>query len=148
MEACNDQAMSRLSKVILPERPRAFRYRRGLKIVLRAAHVFCASVLTGGTLLAVAPSQISPWLTATAISGLSIVLLDLHESGAFLVQLRGVLVLAKIGLLASLPWLAPWRAATFAAILVISVLSSHAPSSVRYFMVLGRDRVTAPRSKG
>ena len=140
--------MSRFSRVIFPQRPRAFRWRRGLKIVLRAAHVLSASILTGGTLLAVEPARIAPWLTATAVSGLSLVLLDLHESGAFLLQIRGMVVLSKIGLLMILPWLAPWREALFAAILVISVLSSHSPSGIRYFMVLGRDRLVAPRSKG
>ena len=35
------------------------------------------------------PDRLTPWLFATAASGLLIVLLDLHESGAFLLQIRG-----------------------------------------------------------
>jgi hypothetical protein len=140
--------VSKLAQVIFPASPRSLRWRRGLKIGLRAAHVLCASVLTGGTLLGAPPDRIAPWLTATAVSGLSIVLLDLHESGAFLLQLRGAVVLVKIGLLAALPWLAPWRAGIFTSIVLISVLSSHAPSGVRYLMLFGRDRIKPGRSKG
>ncbi len=139
--------MGRLRSFLFPDPPRAFRWRRWIKIGLRAIHALCASVLVGGALLAVDPSQSSAWAAGTAISGLALVLLDLHESGAFLVQIRGLVVFAKIALLATLPWLG-WAPTLLATALVLSVLSSHAPGSVRYFMVLGRGRITGGCSKG
>jgi hypothetical protein len=140
--------VSRFHRTLFPETPRTLPWRRALKIGLRAAHVLSASLLTGGTVLAASPERLEPWLAATAATGLLIVLLDLHESGAFLLQIRGAVVLTKIGLLAILPWLAPWRPAIFIVILVVSVLSSHAPSKVRYFLLAGRNRIKPGQSKG
>jgi len=139
--------MGRLRALVFPDPPRAFRWRRGLKISLRAVHTLCASVLVGGALLAVDPGRSSAWAAGTAISGLALVLLDLHESGAFLVQIRGLVVLAKIALLATLPWLR-WQPALLAAALLLSVLSSHAPGRVRYLVLLGRGRITGGCSNG
>jgi hypothetical protein len=145
---CDDSAVSRLRALVFPVRPRSLPGRRGIKISLRAVHALCAGVLVGGLLLAVEPDRVGPWIAGTAISGLAILLLDLHESGAFLVQIRGVVVLGKIVLLASMPWLGASRPGLLAAVLLISVVSSHAPSKVRYLLVIGRRSISGSRSKG
>jgi len=50
-------------------------------------------------------------------------------------------------LLASMPWLGA-SPGVLAAVLLISVVSSHAPSGVRYFLVIGRRSISGSRSKG
>ena len=47
-----------------------------------------------------------------------------------------------------LPLLGASRPALLAAVLLISVVSSHAPSRVRYFLVIGRRSISGSRSKG
>jgi len=135
--------------LLFPVEPRAFRGRRTLKILLRAAHVLCAGVLTGAYFLQAEPAQAGPWVTATLASGAAILLIDLHESGAFLLQLRGWFVVAKLGGVALVPRIEP-DAATWllGGILVASVISSHAASRLRYFIPLGGARVRGARTKG
>jgi len=135
-------------RVLFPRTPRSFPGRRGLKILLRAAHVLSAGVLCGAYLLDVGPPARTPRLVAAALSGLLIVLLDLLESGTFMLQLRGLYVAVKIALLAALPWFGEYAGLLLAILVVLSVLSSHAPGKVRYFLVFGAGRVTGSDSKG
>jgi hypothetical protein len=137
-----------LAAIIFPEEPREFPARRWVKMVLRAAHVLGAGVLCGSYLLGATDDQRMPWLLAAAISGLLILLLDLHESGAFLLQVRGLVVLAKIGILAALPYLGPYAGWVLAGVVMVSVVSSHASSKVRYFVVLGGGGIRGAETKG
>ena len=130
-----------------PDPPRTYRGMRWVKIVLRAIHVLCAGVLTGAYLLEVAAPQREGYLIATAITGLLLLASDLYESAAFLVQVRGAIVLLKLTLLALLPVL-PAQGLVLAGILVASVISSHASSAVRYHLLLGRGRIRGARTKG
>jgi hypothetical protein len=119
-----------------------------VKILCRTAHVLCAGVLVGAYIFEISPALRSPWLHWTIVSGLLILLVDLHESGVFLFQLRGLIVIGKFGVLAApalLGELGPWW---FAALLAISVLSSHAPGKIRYFVVLWGRRFTGAETKG
>jgi hypothetical protein len=133
----------RLGTLLFPDPPRDFPGRRLLKIGLRAAHVVCASLCLGA--YAFDPAERVPWLVAAIGTGLLIVALDLHESAAFLLQVRGVVVVAKIVALAFLPHGGAWL---LAGIVLVSVLSSHAPGSVRHRMLFGRGRVRPAESHG
>jgi len=137
-----------LIALLIPEEPREFPARRWVKIILRATHVPAAGVLCGTYLLGVGDAARMPWLLGATISGLLILLLDLHESGAFLLQVRGLVVLTKIGILAALPYLGAYAGWVLAGVVVVSVISSHAPSKVRYFVVLGGSGIRGANSKG
>ncbi len=117
--------------------------------MLRAVHVLCAGVLTGAYVLDVATARPDPWVMATLISGAAILLLDLHETGIFLLQMRGWFVIAKLGAVALVPRIEPTAAAWLLGALVVgSVLSSHAPSRVRYFIPFGGGRFKGATTKG
>ena len=73
---------------------------------------------------------------------------DLYESGAFLLQVRGLVVGGKLVLLALLPAFGPAGVWVLAAVAFLSVISSHAPSSIRYFLIWGRGRIKAAETKG
>lgn len=137
-----------LAAVLFPAEPRPLRGRRAIKISLRALHVLAVSVFVGSHVLAVDPPRRLPWLTATIVSGLLILLLDLHESGVFLVQVRGLIVLVKVALLFSLPSFGTYSAAVLVILLLISVVSSHAPGSFRYRVVLGKGRIRGAQTPG
>lgn len=134
--------------LLFPAEPRPLRGRRAWKIGLRAAHVVCAGVLVGAYVFDAPRDERLPWLAATLASGLAILALDLHESGAFLLQVRGLFVLAKVAVVALLPRLGGAEREVLGALAFLSVLVSHAPSKVRYFLVLGRGRVRGARSRG
>lgn len=129
--------------VLFPDPPRTFPGRRLVKILLRGAHVVCAAFCLGAYAFAL-PERV-PWLVAAIVSGSLIVLLDLHESAAFLLEVRGFVVLAKVLSLAFLPACGAWL---LAAVVFVSVVSSHAPSSVRHRVLLGRGRVRAAVTRG
>ena len=133
---------------LIPETPRAFPGRRGVKILLRSAHVLAAGVLCGAYVFGVGLPARTPWLIAAVVSGLLIVLLDLYESGAFLLQVRGLVVAVKIATLVALPWVSDYAGWVLAAIVVVSVLSSHAPAKIRYYVILGGGRITGAGSRG
>jgi len=88
-----------------PPEPRHLAGRRWLKIVLRGVHVLCAGLLVGAYLFGAAPGVRGAWVGAAVSSGLLVLLLDLHETAVFLVQVRGLVILIKLAVLAALPWL-------------------------------------------
>jgi hypothetical protein len=129
--------------LLFPDPPRSFPGRRSLKIVLRGVHVVCAAFCLGA--YAFDTAERLPWLVAAIVSGLLIVALDLHESAAFLLEVRGLVVMGKVVALALLPAGGAWL---LAAIVFVSVVSSHAPSSVRHRVVLGRGSIRASGTRG
>jgi hypothetical protein len=136
------------NRLLFPEPPRDFSGRRAWKIVLRAFHVLFSGVVLGGYVLAPSSDQPQGWFAAALVSGIVLLAVDLHESAAFLLQVRGLVILIKVGLLAALPVLGSAAAWVLCGITLVSAVSSHAPSKFRYFLLVGRDRLTGGRSKG
>ena len=134
--------------MLFPPEPRYFPARRALKISLRAVHVLCAGILTGAYVFDIATALREQWLLATVGSGLLILLLDLHESGAFLLQLRGMLLYVKILTVSLLPYFGAWQPWVLCLLVLLSVISSHAPAKLRYFMIFGRGRIRGSESRG
>jgi len=110
--------------------------------------VLSAAGLLGAHAFEVQPATAAPWLHATLLTGVLLLLLDLHESAAFLLQVRGLIVILKLALVGVLPWLGSYGTWALAAIVLVSVVSSHAPGRVRYFLLVGGSRITGGRSKG
>jgi hypothetical protein len=137
-----------MERLLFPDPPRDFPCRRALKITLRAVHVLAAGVFTGGRILEAQPELQVPWLVATLITGGLVLALDLHESAAFLAQVRGLVVLGKLialALILSIDGNHGWACGLLVA---ASVIFSHAPSSLRYFVLIGRGRIRGSTSRG
>ena len=139
--------MSGLAKLIFPEPPRSFPGRRGAKIVLRSLHVLCTGILTGAYLFDAGATSRSSWLLAAIVTGLLILLLDLHESGVFLFQVRGLVVVGKIAALAALPLIPGREVWLLSGLVVVAALTSHAPAKIRYFVV-GNGSLRGAKTKG
>ena len=133
---------------LIPDLPRHFPGQRWLKIVLRALHVLGAGVYAGAHVFDVPAASRTPWFWAALLSGLLVLAVDLFESGAFLVQVRGLVVMLKLGLLAAVPSLGAAAPCVLGLIVVGSVFSSHAPSSFRYHLLWGRGRIRGAETKG
>ncbi|HEX5138097.1 MAG TPA: hypothetical protein VFY93_14065 [Planctomycetota bacterium] len=132
-----------MGSVLFPDTPRGFRGRRTLKIALRGVHVLCAALCLGAYAFD-APGR-GTWLLAAALSGVLILALDLHESAAFLFEVRGLVVAMKVLALAFLPSGGAWL---LGAVVLVSVVSSHAPSSLRHRLLVGRGRVRISGTRG
>ena len=84
---------SALRTLLYPPEPRQLPGRRAVKILLRAIHVPTAGILSAAYLFEAGASVRSFWMVGTVVSGLLILLLDLHETGVFLLQVRGLVAL-------------------------------------------------------
>ncbi len=133
---------------LFPATPRNFPGQRWVKIGLRGLHVLCAGVYMGTLVFAVDDDVRQPWFLAALLSGILLLSIDLFETAAFLLQLRGIVVLLKLVLLAVTPYLGPAAVWVLGAAVIGSVISSHAPSSFRYFLVWGRGRIQGATTKG
>jgi hypothetical protein len=139
---------SAVAQLLFPDPPRDFPCRRSVKMTLRAAHVLAAGIFTGGRIFEVQPELQAPWIAATLISGCLLLALDLHESAAFLAQVRGFVVLAKlvaVALILSSDANHGWACAFLVG---VSVYFSHAPARLRYFVIIGRDRIRGSTTRG
>ena len=125
-----------LKTLLFPDPPRTFAGRRAIKLGLRAGHVLCAGVYLGAFVFGVEPAARQPWFWALLASGCLLLALDLHETGAFVLETRGLVVFGKITLLALLPCFGAAQVWVLVFLLVVSVLSSHAPASVRHRVVV------------
>jgi hypothetical protein len=137
-----------LVQVLLPPEPRRYPGQRWLKMTARAAHVVLAGIYLGALVFRIEPAAAEPWLRAALLSGVLMACLDLCESGAFLLQVRGLVVVGKLLLLALLPSLGAAGVWAVAAVALLSVISSHAPASVRYHLIWGRGRIRAAETPG
>jgi len=139
---------ARLRSLLFPDPPREFAGRRTLKIVLRGVHVVCAGLCLGAYAFDVAAGERGMALAAALGSGLAILALDVHETAAFFLQVRGVVVVFKIALLALLPWFGDARALVIGALMLLSVVSSHAPGKIRHRQIAGAGRIEGARTHG
>jgi len=135
-------------RLLLPAEPRSYPGQRWIKMSARAAHVILSGIYLGAYVFEVVAASRWTWLLATLASGLLMIFLDLYESGAFLVQLRGLVVVAKIPLLALVPAVGAAAVWVLAVIAFVSVISSHASSKFRYHQVWGRGRIKGAETRG
>ncbi|MDX1594243.1 MAG: hypothetical protein R3298_08340 [Gammaproteobacteria bacterium] len=120
-------------KTLFPDPPRGFAGRRWVNISLRTVHLVGVAGMGGGWLYGADPADWRPYLWLTLASGLAMVLVELAATCLWLLQLRGLAVVAKLLLVAfavyrpeSMPWV-------LVAAIVLSSVFAHAPADVRYF---------------
>jgi len=117
---------------------RDFRGRIALITLLRALHMV-GVVGCGAALLGVRPiTETEAYAALLTASGASIVLLDLWANPEYFRQLSGLAIMLKLLLLAASIWLVGIQAAIFWAVLVGSVMFSHAPRRLRHYRLLAR----------
>lgn len=110
---------------------RDFPGRRWLVVVLRAGHI-AGVVGVGAGLLAGALVPATAFVLLMVLSGVAMALLDAWSNSTWLVELAGVSLLVKFGLLGWFLADAAARPVLFWLILVFSVIFAHAPASFRH----------------
>lgn len=137
-----------LFRVLIPPEPRRYPGQRWVKMCARSSHVIFVGIYLGALVFRIDTTGRLPWFLAALLSGFLMVCLDLYESGAFLLQLRGMVTACKLVLLALLPLFGGAAVWVVAAVAFCSVISSHASSKFRYYLVWGRGKIKGGEMRG
>ncbi len=118
--------------------PRKIPCARSWNIGTRTAHIAVTSVLVGGHLFGASKDDLFPWLCATILTGLLLVLIEAFPRWCWFYQGRGLFVIAKLLLLAAIPWAWDYRVPILFAVIVIASVGSHMPGRFRYYSIVHR----------
>ncbi len=124
-----------LFRLLVPETPRVFPAQRWARITLRTLHLIGVAGLGGGFLYGAGQAMWMPYLSLTFYTGVAMVAIELWSTGLWLIQLRGLSVVIKLGLIAWMLRSDQLDLPLFIAVVAISGVISHAPGAVRYFSV-------------
>jgi len=131
---------------LFPAQGRHFPGQRWVTITLRSLHLLGVAGLGGAFLYRAPESAWAPYLWLAVASGGAMAALQVWTNGVWLIQVRGLAIMFKLGLLALGAWAGVWRPGVLVAVIAISGVISHAPGNVRYFSFLhGRRIETLPR---
>ncbi|MCH8263630.1 MAG: hypothetical protein IIA77_11430 [Proteobacteria bacterium] len=133
---------------LFPNKPRDLPFRRTIRISFRTLHILAAGVLLGGHIFNQPIAILEPWLWATVITGIIILLTDLHASLAVVFEVRGLAVLIKVILLLLVPVFWEQRIALLISILAIGAISSHMPKQYRHKILFFQKQVTPDQRSG
>ena len=123
--------------------------KRWIKISLRTLHLLAIAGVGGGILFGLEKDLwLAYWWLAMASGGL-MMLMDIISNPVWLVQIRGLVIVIKLILLAFLGSYPAWDWYLLATIIIISGVISHAPGKLRYYSVYHRKVITSDNdSKG
>ena len=128
-----------LNQILFPEKDRAFLGERILRTTLRTVHLASMGILLGGHFYGQPADRLYPALYWTAGSGSVFVILELYCNFHWLFQIRGLMALAKIGLVTLVPLFWDQRVWILLVVLVLGSVGSHAPTGLRYYSVLTKN---------
>jgi len=112
--------------------------KRWSKISLRSLHLLAIAGVGGGILFALEKDLwINYWWLAL-VSGVLMMLMDITANPAWIVQVRGIVIMLKLILLALLGMNPGWDSFLLAVIIIISAVISHAPGKLRYYSLYHR----------
>lgn len=137
-----------LMRFLFPDTPRDFPLRRAIRTVLRTLHILATGVLLGGHIFGQSKEQLIGWLVGSIVSGGLLLATDLHSSFALLFQVRGLLTILKLLLVAMVFVFWQGRVPLLILALVIGGIGSHMPGKMRYRLVFLRGRIVADERSG
>ncbi len=112
--------------------------KRWSKISLRTLHLLAVAGVGGGILFALEKDLwINYWWLAL-VSGVLMMLMDIFANPVWIVQVRGVVIIFKLILLALMVSYSAWGSFLLIVIIVISTVISHAPGKLRYYSLYHR----------
>ena len=126
---------------LFPAESRYFPGQRWANITLRTLHLVGIAGLGGGFFYPAVGDEWHNYLLLTLVTGVGLSLISIYSNGVWLVQLRGLVVLAKLLLLGLIE---VWPEAKLVLIVVVIVISgyiAHAPARVRYYSLWHRRRI-------
>jgi hypothetical protein len=127
-----------VARVLLPVPPRHLAHARALNVTSRTVHLAAISVLVGGHVFAAPTVQLEPWLWAAIVSGAALIAIEVYPSFDWLAQGSGLFVLAKLALLAVVPFAWSWRVPILFAVVALAGIGSHMPGRYRHYSLIYR----------
>ena len=123
--------------------------KRWSKISLRTLHLLASAGVGGGILFGLEYQLwLHYWWLALA-SGALMILIDVLANPVWIVQVRGLVILIKLVLLALLGNNPAWDSVLLVIIIIISAVISHAPGKLRYYSLYHRRVISSKQdSKG
>ncbi len=117
--------------------------KRWTKISLRTLHLLAVAGVGGGVLFGLEKDVwLNYWWLAIATGGL-MMLMDMISNRVWIVQVRGVVIILKLVLLAFLGSFPAWDIYLLVFIIIVSGVVSHAPGKLRYYSVYHRKVITS-----
>jgi hypothetical protein len=116
---------------LAPDPPRRLPHGRALNVACRTVHLGAFGILLGGHVFAVDPERLLPALGLTLASGAALVALELCQTMRWLAQVKGLVILVKLGLLASVPLFWEARVPILLAVVALASVSAHLPARFR-----------------
>jgi hypothetical protein len=117
----------------------ALPHARAWNIGLRTAHIAATSVLVGGHAFDVPAHRLHGALVFAIVTGALLILLEgFSVRLRWLVQGRGLTVLAKLALLLAIPFAWASRLPILMVVIVLASVGSHMPARYRYYSVVDR----------
>ena len=129
----------RLKRVPFPPQVRYFPLRRTVRIGLRTLHILTAGTFVGGHIFAQPADILMPWFIAAMVTGFLLLLTDLYASCAFLCEMRGIAVLAKLLVLGSVAVFPESALILLVSVVMIGAVSSHLPKRYRHHVMVGKE---------
>jgi len=118
------------------------------KTTLRALHVLGLCGAAGGFYFALPIEMWRNWWILAMASGTALLLWEVWRSRLYLIQMKGVLTLVKLALLALCVPLPQWKAELFSIIVLMSVITAHGPSQLRHYSIWHRRELRGKEIKG
>jgi hypothetical protein len=128
--------VNRIKQLLFPEQVRVLPHARAWNIAFRTVHLGVTGILVGGHAFAVPEDRLRTMLWLTIASGLALIFLEAYPSCRWLYQCRGVMVLLKLGLLATIPLMWDYRLPILLIVIVIASVGSHMPARFRNYSVI------------
>ncbi len=114
-------------------------YARAWNIAARTAHIAAIAVLVGGHAFDVPTDKLTLTLWLAIVTGAVLVVLEAFSVRLrWLVQGRGLLVLAKLVLLLIIPLAWSSRLPILLVVIVLASVGSHMPARFRYYSIVER----------
>ncbi len=123
--------------------------KRWSKISLRTLHLLAVAGVGGGILFALEKDLwINYWWLAL-VTGVLMMVMDIAANPVWIIQVRGVVIIFKIILLALLVSYPAWGSFLLIVTIIISAVISHAPGKLRYYSFYHRRVISSENdSKG
>ena len=123
--------------------------KRWSKISLRTLHLLALAGVGGGILFGLERELWINYWWLSLVSGGLMMLMDVVSNPVWLVQIRGLVMIFKLVLLAFLGLYPAWDGVLLATIVIISAVISHAPGKLRYYSVYHKKVIISNKdSKG
>ena len=119
--------------------------KRWTKISLRTLHLLALAGVGGGVLFGLEPSLWFNYWWVAVVSGGLMVLMDIIPNPVWIVQVRGLVILLKLILLAVMFGYPAWDKFLLVFIIIISAVISHAPGKLRYYSLYHRRVITSDK---